>query len=173
MSNHSVFRNPNQELELLTKQIAEMKSVLREMSTKLGQVERHALRAFGAGPSRRQPRTSNGKSSRESSGETPSLSGEDALKLFEILVTQWREQGGESVEAALENLIVADVRLLAGELGIPAHNKLSRRNLTLKVLGRVNESVMLTQNKNVTLPRTAETPATYGPNDSHVAHRRR
>jgi hypothetical protein len=149
MKEEHPFRTPSEELVALTKEIAGVRLVLRDLAQRLNQIERYARRAFGGktstaaespDPGLRQP------------GPPGALSREHALPLFDELVATSRSQGPATAEARLQSLDLRDLRLLAGEIGLPTGKKPPRRALIGSILRRVRESLMLSRNTNVTDP---------------------
>jgi hypothetical protein len=154
MSEGDVFRSPQEQLEDLLKQIAEMRSLLRNISDRLNQIERHTKRAFGpVSETKKRERSSVGLGSRE---DLPTMSPEEALNLFERLTNLWKEHGRTTVEQKLQELQVPDLKLMTHQLGVSFPSKPSRKALQAGIIGRINESVMLSKNVNVTPPRSAE-----------------
>ncbi len=147
------FRTPSEELQHLLGQIGDVKAALREIAGRLSRIEQHVKRAFRLpkspprGPtSPRQPRPAL---------PPPTLSSSDALKLFDelppLLESHWRE----GVERRLEGLDIPDLKLIVQELGAPLPSKPSRKALTAAILGRANERLLLSRNRNITAPRSA------------------
>jgi hypothetical protein len=152
------FRTPPEELQHLLGQIAELKATLREIAGRLSQIEQHVKRAFRlpkSPPSRRtsahQPRAPL---------PPPTLSPSDALKLFDELPPLLESHGREGVERRLGGLEIPDLKLIVQELGAPLPSKPSRKALTAAIFGRVNESLLLSRNRNITSPRSAAGDAT-------------
>ncbi len=142
MNQENMFRTPEQEAQELAREIRELKEILREISRKLGQIESRVKRAFpsalptGSTASRRvrTPKL----------GDEPTLTPQAALKLYDELVQVAKEGNREEVQRRLENLYLPDLALLCRELGVSlGKKKPSRKTLLNGVLGRVNESVML------------------------------
>ena len=154
MSEDGVFLSPREQLEDLLKQIAEMRGLLRNISDRLNQIERHAKRAFGpVAETKKRERSSAGSDARE---DLPTMSPEEALNLFERLTTLWKEYGRSTVEQKLQELQVPDLKLMTHQLGVSFPSKPSRKALHAGIIGRINESVMLSKNVNVTPPRSAQ-----------------
>jgi hypothetical protein len=151
------FRTPPEELQRLLDQIDELRLSLREISGKLSRIEQHVRRAFRVpkGP------LSGAISSRQSrhSLAPSTLSSSEALKLFDELPPLLENHGRECVERRLDSLEIPDLRLIVKELGAPLPSKPSRRTLTNAILGRANESRLLSRNRNITTPRSATTNA--------------
>lgn len=157
MSDDTKFRSPSEEIERLTQEIAEIKSAMREIAGRLSQIERHARRSLGTPRSGKSPQSRPSQERPADSG-APTVSREEALKVFEDLTGIWRDRGGVEVETRLAQLGAPDLKLMAHELGLSFENKPSRRGLQDGIIGRIKESVMLSRNTNVTAPRSAEAP---------------
>ncbi len=114
----SGFRTPVEELEHLQDEMAGIRSLLREATNKLAQIERHVRRAFpdakpGKTISLSKPQAGGPE------GSKPSLVHETALQLFEVLRDAASNEGSRAVEERLSKLSIADIRFLSQELGLP------------------------------------------------------
>lgn len=151
MSDKSMFRNKEEELQHLTQEIADIKSVLKEISTAVGRIERHVKRSFGvpekARSSEKQP--SSHRTAR-SAQELPTMTSEGVLSLFDDLSVTFHNEGSQEVEKKLQSISVPDLKLIAHELGISFSTKPSRKTLYSGIIGRLNERAMLSRNVNVT-----------------------
>jgi len=160
MSEHNPppFRNPEQEVEQLNRQLGEIKEALREISFRVGLIERHVKRAFGilaADSGRRTDRPGRAGAMREA----PSLTEAQAQELFDELRQMRRAESLESVKARLEELGAPDLRLVAQEVGLTFATKPSRKRLVQGILGRLNESRLLSTNLNATSALAEASPA--------------
>jgi hypothetical protein len=72
------------------------------------------------------------------------------------LVAIWKGGTPGRVDARLQEMPVHDLKLMAHELGLSFASKPSRKSLMSAVIGRINESVMLSRNTNVTPSRTEQ-----------------
>jgi hypothetical protein len=156
MSDEEIFRTPPQELEVLRKEIAEVKAVLREVAARLVQIERHAKRAFGVPAAKTKGTLAQNAGQRTLAEEKPTIEASDVMPLFDELTEVWRTHGADKVSGRLEGMPIPDLKLVARELGVTFSSKPSRKLLLSGILGRVNESVMLSRNTNVTKPRSAD-----------------
>lgn len=149
------FRTPVEELEHLQNELAGIRSLLREATVKLGQIERHVRRAF---PDYKPAKTvTSGKSQARSPEENkPSLVHETALELFDTLRHIAENEGSSAIERRLSELSMANIRYLSQELGLPSGSKLSRTKLNNGIVGRLNESILLSRNINVTQSRSEQ-----------------
>jgi len=150
----SGFRTPVEELKHLENELAGIRSLLREATTKLAQIERHVWRAFPTAKSTKGAIP--GKSQARRQEDKPSLVHETALELFETLRRIAQSEGGSAVEKSLSELSMADLRFLSQELGLPSGSKLSRAKLNSGISGRLNESILLARNVNITLSRSEQ-----------------
>lgn len=141
------FRSTPQEVEHLLKQIAETKDALREISARVANIERHVKRAFSVAEQPRQK-----QSRRSPAPSQPTLTAEGARQLFEELRAIFKDSGRDGVAPRLSKIELADLKFLVQELGAPLPNKPSRPSLLSAILSRLNESVMLSRNQNVTTP---------------------
>ena len=162
------FRSPQEELEYLTREISEIKVVLHDIGARLTQLERHAKRAFGVSVGSSVKREAAHGKSRPDGTETPTITPVEARQLFDELTVMWRVRESRAVEQRLTTLGTADLKLLAHELGVSFRSQPSRRQLIGGIVGRVNESVLLSTNRNVTAPRSVntQTPDTNGGRES-------
>lgn len=147
------FRTPTEELRHLLEQIAEVKTTLRDVAGRLAQIEQHVKRAFRLPPRvaspasvPRGPRTPL---------PPPTLSPSEALRLFDELPPLMEHEGRDGIERRLKDLDVPDLRLMVHELGAPLPGKPSRRALIAAIMGRANESLLLSRNRNVSTPRSS------------------
>jgi hypothetical protein len=153
MKNDTGFRSPLEELEYLNSQVAEIKVLLRDVVARLNQVERHARRAF---PNVQLPKPSaaTGQRRQTTEGTEPTLTRDTAASLFETLRNLMQEEPAGAVEKELAGLGMADLRFLAQELGVSLGSKPTRKKLNSGIMGRINESILLSKNVNVSKPRS-------------------
>jgi hypothetical protein len=159
--NQHPFRSRDEELEYLGRQLGDVKEALREILGRVNQIERHVKRAFGVSslpgqsPAKRSAALS-------SSSEEPTISPEQVRPIFDDLTRMWKEESPESVETRLQNMGMPDLKLMAHELGLSFASKPSRKILVSGIIGRVNESIMLSRNTNLTQPRSRAAPPESG-----------
>jgi hypothetical protein len=136
-----MFRTLEEEVKELVKELRELKDVLHEVSTRLGHIEARAKRAFPAA----FPKASSAlKPPASKLTDPPTISPEEALKLYDELVILAKEGDKGKVQRRLEELGLPDLSLLSRELGVAlGKSKPSRKVLINGVLGRINESIML------------------------------
>jgi hypothetical protein len=143
MSADNVFRSREEELARLNSELADIRAILRDATSRLGQIERHVKRAFGVAES---PKSSAPAKPKGAGGEEPSISPEKALEIFRELTDVSRAQGNAAVEERLGRMGIADLKLMAQELGVLFSSKPSRKNLHTRIRRRIIESVMLSPN---------------------------
>lgn len=136
-----MFRTTEEEIRELVRELRELKEVLREISGKVAQVEARAKRAFPAA----FPKTEPGQRSRGPNlTDPPTISSQEALRLYDDLVATAKRGQKEGAQRRLESMGLPDLFLLSRELGVSlGKSKPSRKALLSGVLGRINESVML------------------------------
>jgi hypothetical protein len=147
------FRTPPEELRHLLDELAAVRATLRDIGGRLAQIERHVKRAFNVPP--RPTSSASSRGSVRAALPPPTLSPAQALSVFDELAPLLEDRGREAVEERLSTLGLSDLKLIAQELGAPLPRKPSRRALGVAILGRVNESRLLSRNRNVTAPHSA------------------
>lgn len=149
INSNSDFRTQIEELVHLQEEISGIRSLIREATSKLNQIERHLKRAFPE----YKPVKTNFVNKRVLGEEKTTLVRESALKLFDSLRQVAQDEGGNAIEKRLSALSMADIRYLSQELGLPSGSKLSRTKLNSGIVGRLNESIMLSRNINISHAR--------------------
>ena len=157
MSEQNFFRNKEEELQRLTQEIAILKSTMKDIASSLTRIERHVKRSFGIPPKNK----SSGKSklkqnSTGSKKEKPTITSEDALRLFDELSELRDKQEPSIIEGKLQEMIIPNLKLIAHELGLTFKGKPSKKTLCTGILGRLNERAMLSRNVNITAPRAED-----------------
>lgn len=145
-----MFRTPEEELKELVKELCELKDVLREISnkvkqisSKVTQIESRSKRAF---PSEFPKPTTESNPVPRKKTDPPTISPKEALELYDSLVDTAKkgEKGKVEVRDRLEKIDLPNLLLLSKELGVSlGKNNPSRKTLTNGILGRLNESIML------------------------------
>jgi len=148
MSSENFFRTREEELARLNTELGDVKELMRDISSRVSQIERHVKRAFAV-PESTKPALAKPKGV---GPDRPSISPEQALEFFRELTDLSRENGSAAIEERLEGMSIADLKLMAHELGVSFSSKPTRRSLHAGIRGRVSESVMLSRNRNVTAP---------------------
>ncbi len=160
--NQHPFRSRDEELEYLGRQLGDVKDALREILGRVNQIERHVKRAFGVSSLPGQATARRAGPPRGDS-ETPTISPEQVRPIFDDLTRMWKEESPERVEAKLQDMGMPDLKLMAHELGLSFASKPSRKILVSGIIGRVNESLMLSRNTNLTQPRSQSGSPDSGP----------
>jgi hypothetical protein len=158
MSNNSFFRSKEEELKKLVQEISDLKSTMKEMSSSLTRIEKHVKRSFGIPPKSKAagPGSRPSQTGAERKKEEPTITPEEALKLFDKLSEKWMGQDSSEIENELQDMIVPDLKLIAHELGLTFKGKPSKKTLCGGILSRLNERAMLSRNVNITAPRSGE-----------------
>lgn len=136
-----MFRTPEEEVKELVKELRELKDVLREISSKVAHIDARAKRSFPAAFPKAQagPRVSGPKIK-----DPPTISPQEALKLYDDLLAMAKQGDKEEVQNRLKTMGLPDLALLSRELGVSlGKSKPSRKVLLNGILGRINESMML------------------------------
>jgi hypothetical protein len=142
MNEGNMFNSPQDVARELAQEIREFKEVLRDISRKLGQIETRARRAFPSAfpPAERR------KSGKEMAtvAEQPTLSPEEALRVYDEMVQLAKANSRDQVQQRLESMALPDLALLCRELGVSlGKRKPSSPALIAGIVGRVSESVMM------------------------------
>src|SRR2546421_4166915 len=157
MNENEVFRDPIQELERLREDLNQMKGLLKDIAQRMTQIERHVKRAFVPASKQESGGNSVPRQKRSSKpAEPPTIDAQQALVLFDELKSILTSDGSQTVINRLEQMSIPNLKLMARELGLTFKSKPSKKVLSHKILGRMNESVMLSKNVNVTQPRSVE-----------------
>lgn len=147
MNEQDVFNTPEQEAKLLAGEIHEVKDVLRELSRKLSRIEARAKRAFPTAFQKSPARVKGGASRMASA--TPTMTVEQVMRVYDEVVEQAKGGNIEETRKRLEAMEVPDLNLLRTELGASIGKKKPSKPVLMEaILGRVNESVMLTKHTN-------------------------
>jgi hypothetical protein len=156
MNENDLFRDPIQELDRLRKDLDQIKALLRDIAQRVGQIERHAKRAFVPLKRESNIRTVAGHKRRSALAEPPTIDAQQALGLFDELKSIFASDGSQIVMTRLDEMTTPNLKLMARELGLTFKSKPSKKALSHKILGRMNESVMLSKNVNLSQPLSAE-----------------
>ncbi len=146
----NVFRSKEEELQRLIQEISEVKSQLKEISSSVGRIERHVKRSFGIPPKPKATKIFLSKGNRKQDKEKPSISPEQSLKIFDELSAIWDREKPQAVEERLQEMSIPDLKIIAQELGITFPSKPSKKLLFSGIIGRLNETAMLSKNINNT-----------------------
>jgi hypothetical protein len=147
------YKIPEREdVEILAREIRDLKEVLRELSGKLGRIEKRLRVFFPAAFPKSKPRANKGQSLQSS---PPTMTSEQVLGFYNELIDLVRADRRSQVEDNLARLALGDLALLVRELGAPTGNNPSRSGLTKSVMGRLKQSIMLSRHSS----RPASSPS--------------
>lgn len=152
MNDQDVFRNKEEELQRLTQEIAGLKSSMKEIALSLSRIERHVKRSFGIPPKTTKIQNKSSRKTTQKKREEPTISPEEALKLFDEFSEDWDADNPELVKDKLQEMFLPNLKLIAHELGVTFKSKPSKKKLCEGIMGRLNERAMLSRNVNVTSP---------------------
>ena len=158
MSDEFTFRTQSEEVKELAHELAQVKGLLKEISLKVAQIEKHAKRALG------DLYPSKGNAGEKSRGSKPKKKIEATIKpdqvsaIFDELTNLWKTKGGGAVEERLISTGLPDLVVIAQELGALRGSKPSRKSLQVSIVGRINESIMLSTNITAAGKTNPETP---------------
>lgn len=151
MNEDDAFRSKTEELQRLTKEVADIKLALKDIAATVARIERHARRSFGVteapkGPARSLPTAKRPSVPREAASLTPA----SALELFDKLSVSYGAGDLAEVEKQMDSMTVPDLRVLTHELGVSLSSNTPKKALIVGVIGRLNERAMLSRNTNST-----------------------
>ena len=153
MTEQDFFRSKEEELQRLTQEIAELKATMKEMATSLSSIERHVKRSFGIPPKTKSPaKNKPARKTTDQKREEPTITPEEALKLFDKFSEYWDADNPSLVKDKLQEMTLSNLKLMAHELGVTFKRKPSKKTLCEGIMGRLNERAMLSRNVNITPP---------------------
>jgi hypothetical protein len=133
----------DQQIDHLLDELYELRVALGDITRKLARVESVVKCVF---PNAIAPREATSKRDRSTAGDLPTMNRDQALAFFDQLRDLAAGNGTEAALRKLDELSIANLGFLARELGAAiGKKKQSRRVLANEVLGRVRQSIMLTQ----------------------------
>lgn len=151
MNEDDTFRSKTEELQRLTKEVADIKLALKDIAAAVARIERHARRSFGVTEAAKSSTRSLPSAKRPSiPREAASLTPASALSLFDQLSVSYGAGEPAEVERQLDSMIVPDLRVLTHELGVSLSSNTPKKALIVGVIGRLNERAMLSRNTNST-----------------------
>jgi len=146
MTEKDIFNTPEEEVKRLANEIAEIKNVLGDLSRTLSHIETRVKRAFPSAYPKTTP--SNRKQKSSLGTETPTITPERAISIYDELVNQAKEDINQ-VKERLSSFNIVDLNLIRQELGVSlGKKKPSQKPLIDAILSRINESIKLTQHVN-------------------------
>ena len=157
MNENELFRDPAQELERLREDLNQIKGLLKDIALRMSQIERHVKRAFIPASKRESSGNSVARQKRRSAPEEPpTIDAQQSLSIFDELKSILAINGTQTVSSQLDRMSIPNLRLMAHELGLTFKSRPSKKALSNGILRRMNESIMLSKNVNVTQPRSVE-----------------
>lgn len=143
--NNDIFNTPLEEVKRLFEEIKEVKNTLIDLSRKISHIETRVKRAFPAA----YPTDSLKEKKSLQVDRQPSLTTDQALHLYDELVSQVGRGDISLVKERLSSMNIAVLNLMRQELGVSlGKKKPSRKVLVEAILGRINESILLTKHVN-------------------------
>ena len=119
--------------------------MLREVSTKLSKLETRAKRAFPSVAATKPIR----RKAQQGERELPQITSDDAMRIYDRVVEKAGSGAHEEAMALLGEMALADLLVLHKEVGLPrGKSKPSKKAIVSDLLGRVKQSVMLSQHSN-------------------------
>lgn len=147
MPDQDMFNTPPEEARQLAEELGQVKDVLKEMLRKLTQIETRAKRAFPSAFPKPIPRKRS--KTKTSAIEPPTMTREQVMAIYDQAVQTAKGGDVEGAQRQIEAMELGNLNLLRTELGASlGKKKPSRPALLGAVLGRLNESVMLTKHTN-------------------------
>jgi hypothetical protein len=141
MNEKHTFRSKEEEVSSLLEELAALRELMRDIAKKLTNIETRTKRAFPGVATKRAARRG------EANGDpNPTLSAQDALALYDQVVQLAKSGAHEEATDRVAQQSLPDLVVLLKELGLPlGKSKPSKKRLTNAILGRVKQSVMLSQ----------------------------
>jgi hypothetical protein len=139
MNGDSQFKR--EDVEALAGELQDLKEIVREVSGKLGRIEKRLRLFFPQSfpiPAPKQSKTPVGD-------VPPTITPQQALGLYSELLEMARTGREQQVEARVAGMDLPDLALLVRELGAPLGKKPTRPGLTKSLMGRLRESMMLSR----------------------------
>ena len=117
MSDDFTFRTQSEEVQELARELAQVKGLLKEISLKVAQIEKHAKRALGdLYPSKENARVKGAVSKPKKKIEA-TIKPDQVSAIFDELTNLWKTKGGGKVEERLTSTGLPDLVVIAQELG--------------------------------------------------------
>lgn len=141
MTNETPFRTPDEEVQKLLEECADLKRTLKTINSQLSRIENRVKAAFPAVATRIKEQ----KTAR--SAQTKStLSSDQALAKFDDIVRLASSGATSEAETNLARHSSSDLLAIAREVGVTfASNKPSVRAMIDAILGKVRESLLLSR----------------------------
>ncbi len=147
MPSQDMFNTPQEEAARLADELRQVKAVMKEMSRKLTQIETRAKRAFPAAFPKATSRKRGG--ARTAAVGPPTMTRDQVMAIYDEAVRIAKGGDPGAAREHIEAVGLGDLNLLRTELGASLGRKKPSKPVLLEaVLGRLNESVMLTKHTN-------------------------
>lgn len=137
------FPTPPEEVQRLANELELLRSDFQGALSKLNQMDKRLRAAF---PSLPKPKK---RERFQSKIPASTKNSEQLLAIFDELVVLKRENRDHDFEIRLRNLPPEDAVALATELGASKGKKLSLKAALVGIRGRINETILLNQNRQV------------------------
>jgi len=147
MLEQDIFNTPQEEARQLAEELRQVKDVLKDLPRKLTRIETRAKRAFPSAFPKPSPRK---RSETKSPPVTPpTMTREQVMEVYDQAVKMGKAGDAEGARKQIETMELENLNLLRVELGASiGKQKPSKPAVLVAVLGRLNESVMLTKHTN-------------------------
>jgi hypothetical protein len=142
MDDKRPFPSTEAEVGRLLDELTSTKQVLREISDRVGRMEKRVKRAFPAVSAQRDRVRKEAENRRTNQ---PPFSAEQAYRLFDEIVLSMKADQADLALKKLDGISSDNLELVAKELGISVGTKPNRGKLERMIAGRARESVMLTR----------------------------
>jgi hypothetical protein len=129
------------DVEALAREMKNLKETLRDVSGKLGRIEKRLRVFFSTVFPHSKPRARAERLENSPASMTP----DQVLNVYNDLINLARSDRPTQVEDKLNSLTLGDLALLVKELGAPMGSKPTRTLLVKSVLGRLKQSIMLSR----------------------------
>jgi len=147
MLDQDMFNTPPEEARQLAEELRQVKDVLKDISRKLTQIETRAKRAFPSAFPKPNPRKRG--EAKTPPAAPPTMTREQVMAIYDQGVKMAKEGDVEGARRQIEAMELGNLNLLRMELGASIGRKKPSKPVLLgAVLGRLNESVMLTKHTN-------------------------
>jgi hypothetical protein len=150
MNEKHTFRSKEEEVSNLLEELAALRELIREIAKKLTNIEARTKRAFPSAATKTVARRGEANAD-----PIPAFSSQDALALYDQVVELAKSGAHDEATDRLAQQSLPNLVVLSKELGLPlGKSKPSRKRLTNAILGRVKQSLMLSQHS--TRPRNRD-----------------
>ena len=157
MSKSTASSGAKAEQQRLARELAAAKKSLREASANVGRIERRIKRLSDT-PDTAAPTPKKRKAKKAArTYPKPTITPEEALSMFDGLVTTYRQEGPEQTKKQLQEWLEktnsSDRAIVARELHFMLPARPSKQAMFEGLAHRVTQRILLTTNVNVTLSR--------------------